>query len=90
MVAATRAGVFAIRHEFFGAHPGFKCCVVQKFGVINQFAPRAHRLDVHLHHARIGGDLQHLEPWVARRWIALKHHLQLQSDSGALYGADQL
>ena len=71
MVAAAGAGVFAIGHEFFGAHSGFKCCVVQKLSVIDQFAPCADGLNVHLHHTRIGRDLQHLEPWIARRRIAL-------------------
>ena len=70
MVAATGASVLAVGHEFFGTQAGFKCCVVQKLGVVDQIFPVVHRLNIDLNHAGVGRDLQHFQARVTRGRVA--------------------
>ena len=79
VVAAAGAGVAAIGHELFGGQMGFKRCVVQKFGVFDEFAPVAHGVDVDFDHAGVWRDLQQLQARVAWRRVPFQHDLYTQT-----------
>ena len=89
VVAAPCAGVAAIGHEFFSAQAGFKGGLVQKLGVVDQLAPVVRGMDIDFDHARVGGDLQHLEARIAWRRVALQHELHVQLLGGGFHRREQ-
>ena len=90
MVAAAGAGVAAIRHELFGRQPRLMRNFVQKFGVLDQFVPVVGGVNVDLNHARVGGDLQHFQARVTRRWVAFQHDGHTQALCRGFYRCQQV
>ena len=72
VIAAAGARMPAVEHEFLGAEPCLPRFLVQRFGRRHQLAPRGRRMDIHLDHAGIGRDVQHLHARIAWRRIALR------------------
>ena len=90
MVATSGACVPAIGHEFFSTQAGFESGLVQKFGVLNHFTPIAGRVNVDFNHARVGCDLQELEPWVSGRRISFQHNGDIELLGCGFYGRQQM
>ena len=57
VVAPAGAGVAPVLHEFLGRQPGLERHLVQKLGVLHQFGPVRHRVDVDFNHPRVGRNL---------------------------------
>jgi hypothetical protein len=72
VVTAAGAGVAAVDHELLGRQPALVRFGVQHGGDVDEVAPAARGVDVHLDHTGIGRDLQPLEPRVVGRVITLQ------------------
>ena len=70
VVAAARAGVPAIEHEFFRAEPRQSRLLVKRGRALNQFVPRFARVHVDLDDTRIGRDAEFIDARIARRRFA--------------------
>ena len=70
VIAAARAGVAAVEHEFLGAEPRLPRFFVERRRDRDLIAPALRRMDVHLDHAGIGRHLDQVEPRIVRRRIA--------------------
>ena len=91
VVAAAGAGVPAVEHELLGAQPAEARLLVQRRRVVDQLAPAARGLHVHLDHAGIGRDLDLLEARVVRRRIALRSAPACSSARGGVFdGGEQV
>ena len=90
MVATAGAGVAAIGHEFFGTQVGVVGRVIQKLGVLHQLGPVVGGVDVDFNHARVGGDLQHLQACITRGRVAFQNHAHAQLLRGGFNGGHQV
>jgi hypothetical protein len=90
VVAAAGAGVAAIDHELLGRQARLPRGLVEKFGVLDEFAPVVRRVDVDFDDARVRRDGERLQPRVARRGVAFEHDLQLALGRSGLDGREQL
>ena len=74
VVTAAGAAVASVYHELLGTQAACVCGVVEEGGAGYHVVPRAIGLDVHLEHAGVGRDAQHLQSRVTRRLVAFEHH----------------
>ncbi len=70
VIAATRAGMAAVEHEFVGAEPREPRFLVERAGVVDGLAPSRGGVDVDLDDARVGRHLDDVEPRIRRRLVA--------------------
>jgi hypothetical protein len=64
--------------------------LIQELGVIDELIPARSRMNVHLDHARVRRDLQHLETGIAWRRIPFYHHFHVQIGGGCFNGREQV
>ena len=76
MIAAAGPGVLAVDHEFVGAEPRKPRLFIDRLGRRHAFAPVRGGMDVHLDHAGVGRDADHVEAGIDRGRIALDMHRQ--------------
>ena len=89
MVAAPRAGVLAVDHELVRAKPDLPRLSIDGFRGGHAFVPACGGMDVHLDHAGVGGDADHVHPWVMRRGVAFDMYGQPQLGRSRFGGGDQ-
>src|ERR1017187_4002887 len=70
VVAAARAGVAAVEHEFFRAEARLPRLLVKNFRALNKFVPSFAWMHVHFDHARVGRDGELVQARIARRRLA--------------------
>ena len=71
MIAAARAGVAAVDHEFVGAEPRLPRVLIEGLGGLDRLAPGRGGMDVDLDDAGVGRHLDDVDARIERRRIAL-------------------
>ena len=77
MIAAPRAGVAAIGHEFIGAKAHLPRFLIEHGRRFHRLAPGRGRMNVHLDDARVGRHLDEIDARIEGRRIAFHMDLQL-------------
>ncbi len=70
MIAAARAGVAPVEHEFLGTETRLSRLFVERLRRGDQFVPRGRRMDIDLDDGGVRRDVQHLDARIARRRVA--------------------
>ena len=89
MVAAAGAGMAAVDHELVGAKAALAGLGIDRLGRGHAVVPAMGGVDVHLDHAGIGGDADHVQARVMGRRVALDMDGQVQLGRGRLGGGQQ-
>ena len=90
VVAAARAGVTAVGEELVGSEPRQPRLLIKRRRCLDGLPPRRRGMDVDLDDARIGRDLDDVEPAVGRRRIAFHAHRRLPFARDLFDGREQL
>lgn len=90
VIAAAGSGVAAVDQETIGAEAHLAGVLIEAGGDLDRIAPALRRLDVDLDHAGVGRHLDHFDPRIERRRIALDMDGKLHLLRGILQRRDQL
>ncbi|CAB4583968.1 unannotated protein [freshwater metagenome] len=90
VIAAAGAGVAAIDHEFLRAEPREPRLLVKGLGVVHEFVPLLHGMHVHLDHAGVRRDFDHLKARIIRRRRAFDDDRHFQSGGNIFDGGDEV
>ncbi|EKD60037.1 MAG: hypothetical protein ACD_54C00976G0002 [uncultured bacterium] len=89
MIAAAGAGMLAVDHEFIGTKAQLAGLFIDRFGGGDGFGPVVRGVNIHLDHARIGGNADHVQARIVRRAVAFDMHRQAVQFCGSLGSGDQ-
>ena len=90
MIAAAGSGMLAVDHELVGAEPREPRLLVDRLGRRDALAPARGGMDVHLDHAGVRRDADHVEARIDRRGVALDLDRQADLLGRGLRRGDEL